>query len=110
MAKRGNVICSVQKLGYANSASSPVSSRQSMLESLSYYSRANCHRHVNYGTFHTYTFKLVLYVASQVSKSHAEKVCEKRTSKSQAFVLEVVFVVCLSSSKFQLNGSKCHFA
>jgi hypothetical protein len=80
-----------------------------MLETLSYYPRTDGGRHVNQRTFDTYSLKLILYVTSQVSESHTEKVRQQRSTEAQTLVLEVVFVVLLSSSQLQLYDAECHF-
>src|SRR3990172_11305975 len=80
-----------------------------MLESFRDYSRSHSSGYGDYGAFDADAFKLVLYVSRQVSESNAEQVCQKWTSKSESFILEVVLVVFLSSAQFQLDNSASHF-
>src|SRR3990172_2492726 len=81
-----------------------------MLEPLGDYARSNCCGNVDYRPFDAYAFKLVLNVTCQISECYAKQVCEKWSCESQAFVLEVVFIVWLSFSEFQLDNSNRHFA
>ncbi len=58
------VVCPIEQLRDADSASAPVACGQRMLETLSYYPRANRSGHVNQWAFDTYALELILYVAS----------------------------------------------
>jgi hypothetical protein len=93
------MICSVKKLSYANPSSSPIACGKGMLESFGDNPWPHCGRDRNDGSFHSDSFKLILYVPSQISECNSEQVCKQRSCQSQAFVLEVIFVVSLSSSQ-----------
>ena len=109
VTKCRNSVCSVKKLSNTNSSSAPVTCCQSVTVPVSYYSRTYSSRYSDKLSFNAHALKLIFYVSTQVPESNPEQVSKQWTSKFEAFVFEVVFVVLFSDSKFKFNDSASHF-